>query len=681
MPRPLVLLTRRYAVVAVVATWAPCPWAADGQLEENLFFSDLPTVLTASRLPQPLNEAPGAVTVIDREFIKATGYRNLARILRLVPGMQIGQERGGSQWVTYHGLSGTNPSEMQVLIDGRSVYSPANYGSVDWASLPVTVDEIERIEVVRGSNPVTYGANAFLGVINIITRHASDEPVSKLSVAVGAPAVTDLGGSVSGQLGAMSLRMNIQHQHDAGFADLYDSRDMNLLRLRGDYRLSATDELNMHITVGQSEKGLGYADSVNHNNDLRTQYSENYSLHTQWTHAPSAREERTVHFYHNSESISENWTALGNPVLPWYPDGLIVPIDMKRRASRDHLEWQQRQIWDMTLQGVWGIEGRRDEVHAPLLYAGRDSVVTSLFRTFANLEWKFAPKWQLTTGSALEKYDGEPLHVAPRAFLNWQIGPGDTLRAGYARAWAQRPTFEKEGNVKTYEARTGVLVAEPYVGNPDLYQPRVDSVELGYLGRFRPMSGSLDVRLFRERIHGFIYRQAIVSSASPLLDSAEDSAQYVNSANPVTLVGVEYQLKLKPWAGANVMASHTLINTRSVGDTLKYRVAPYSGSLSWQQGWGGGWSSMLTGLRMGPLAGGDGMVPIYGYVGRPYTTFDARIAHAVRVGGHKVEYSFNAINLGERHQEIADRSEQSVLGDYAANRVSPMVYLGLAIEL
>ncbi|MDP3038059.1 MAG: TonB-dependent receptor plug domain-containing protein, partial [Rhodocyclaceae bacterium] len=87
--------------------------------EEDPFLADLPIVLTPSRLQQPQNEAPAAVTVIDRALIKATGYRDIPRLLRLVPGMQIGQERGSRHWVTYHGMGNDYPSWMQVLIDGR----------------------------------------------------------------------------------------------------------------------------------------------------------------------------------------------------------------------------------------------------------------------------------------------------------------------------------------------------------------------------------------------------------------------------------------------------------------------------------------------------------------------------------------------------------------------------------
>jgi len=647
---------------------------------EEAYFEDLPTVLSASRLSQPLNEAPGAVTVIDRAFIKATGYRNLARIFRLVPGMQVGQERGNSNWVTYHGLSTTYPSEMQVLIDGRSVYSPASFGGVDWQSLPITVDDIERIEIVRGSNPVTYGANAFLGVINIITRHSADPAERHVELNAGSPGILDLKAGTSGNVAGASWTLNALRKRDSGFEDMHDSSETQILSARSDYRFSSRDEVSVRFAASNGDKQSGYPSSVNSNNASHESHSENYTIHTQWSHTPQAGNEWLFHYYRNQERITERWNALG-PVSTAFPGGPVVPIDLDRRAVRNHIEAQNRRVLSHSVQAVWGAEGRRDEVHAPYLYAGRDPIITQMARFFGNAEWKFARNWQLNSGAALEQYESEPLHFAPRLFLNWQASRSDTFRAGVARAWTQRPTFEKEGDVRATEQHSGVLIQQPYQPNADLRQPRIDSLEAGYLGRFRPMASSLDVRVFRERITDFIYRRARRSSLDPLINTPADSAQYVNSRDPLILTGVEYQLKWSPWKGADWMFNHSLIRSQTE-PALRNRVAPYTASLAWRQDWGAGWTSMLTGIRMGPLAGGDGMVPIYSYIAPAYTTFDARIAWRQRLASAKrIEYSLNAINLGERHQEIADRSQQSVYGSEPANQVSPMVYFAIALEL
>jgi len=138
--------------------------------DEAIYFSDLPVVASVSRLPQRLADAPTAVTVIDRDIIKASGARDLNDIFRLVPGFQTYPNTTESARVSYHGMGeGDYAPRVQVLVDGRSMYSPLFGGGVNWAVLPVALEDIERIEVVRGTNAVSYGSNAFLGVINIIT--------------------------------------------------------------------------------------------------------------------------------------------------------------------------------------------------------------------------------------------------------------------------------------------------------------------------------------------------------------------------------------------------------------------------------------------------------------------------------------------------------------------------------
>ena len=133
------------------------------------YFGELPVVLSASRLVQTVDEAPAAVTILDQDTIRASGARNIAELFRLVPGFQVGYQNGHEPTVTYHGLADAYARRLQVMIDGVSVYSPI-YGGVDWNLLPIGVDDIERIEVVRGPNGASFGANAFSGMVNIITR-------------------------------------------------------------------------------------------------------------------------------------------------------------------------------------------------------------------------------------------------------------------------------------------------------------------------------------------------------------------------------------------------------------------------------------------------------------------------------------------------------------------------------
>ncbi|MCZ7653087.1 MAG: Plug domain-containing protein [Rhodocyclaceae bacterium] len=94
----------------------------------------------------PLADAPGAVTIIDRDLIKASGAREVVDLLRLVPGFQVGAAYSSTPAVAYRGLADEYSRHVQVLVDGRSVYSPYFLGSITWNSLRLSLDDIERIE-------------------------------------------------------------------------------------------------------------------------------------------------------------------------------------------------------------------------------------------------------------------------------------------------------------------------------------------------------------------------------------------------------------------------------------------------------------------------------------------------------------------------------------------------------
>lgn len=673
------LLPHQRTLLAALAGALPLQLAlaADslrGAGAEMPFFEELPTVLSASRLPQALNEAPGSVTILDREFIRATGYRDVARLLRLVPGMQVGQERGHSQWVTYHGLGSDYPTEIQVLIDGRSVYAPSSFGGVDWSALPLTIQEIERIEVVRGTNSNAYGANAFLGVINIITRHSHQDRGASGQVNVGNHGITDTHASWTGGSDGLGVRLSAAQTRDNGFTGVRDSRHSQTLSLRSDYRINARDELTLRAGYNHIERDQGYPDSTFGNNAERATASEGSTIHLTWRRTVADDEEWLVSLYRNHEFGIDRWLAAGLG----YTD---VPLNRNRSANRTNIELQHRFALDPQARLVWGLESRRDQTAAPFLFAGGNPAPMNLYRAFSNLDWRITPDWALNLGGLLEKNGNVAAQFIPRAFINWQASPTDTFRAGYARAWQQRNLFDIYGDVRAYNPRApGELLAWPYQPNPNLQVPRVDTVELGYLGRFHTLDSTLDVRIFSERITDFVIRRTATTGNTIL---PLPSSQFINLSSPVVLRGIEYQIRTKPRAGTELLLSHTIIHRRTDDPEVAKRTAPYSASLTWLQDYGHGWTSTASVLRMGPLAGGYGYVPGCDYSARPYASLDMRIARAFRLDGRKVEAALNGINLGSNHQEIADRSEQCLQANPAnpVNPASSMGWLSLAMEL
>lgn len=128
--------------------------------EADPFFGAIPMVLTASRLAQSPLDAPAPVTVIDREMIVASGFNEIHDLLRLAPGFLVADHPDGPPAVASHGLGDAHARRIKVMVDGRTINSPL-WGNVIWDNLPLRVDDVERIEVVRGPNGAAYGVNAF----------------------------------------------------------------------------------------------------------------------------------------------------------------------------------------------------------------------------------------------------------------------------------------------------------------------------------------------------------------------------------------------------------------------------------------------------------------------------------------------------------------------------------------
>lgn len=671
--------------ICLSAAGGPAIGEVGRDVDETLWLQELPVVLTPSRLPRSQQDAPAAVSVIDRDLIAATGYPDLPRLFRLVPGMQVGQERANTQWVTYHGLSNDFPSEMQVLIDGRSIFSPAAFGGVDWTTRPISLSEIERIEVVRGTDPVGFGTNAFLGVINIITQPTAITRSVNLSATAG-----DLGQRAAHASGAFptssgGIRLVGEARRDHGFADLHDGSQSAQASLTIDHRLGLHDELRGRLAYRRGERDAGYSDSIFGNNALRTDRYRVSTAHLQWRHNDTADSDWLVNLYRNHDFIRDEWAAQTNDGdLPGRP-ATRVPLNRNRDSVRTGVEVQRRSPFSETLGAVWGGELRRDTLDAPFFFFAQGEQRDVLRRGFASVEWAPSRQWRHHAGILAEKVSDDRLRWAPRLFVNWQPNAQHTVRAGHSRAWRQRNQFEVRGDIRAIDPQDGQLLVQPYQPNPALRRARIDSTEVGWLARLPVARGVFDLRVFNERIRDFIVRESVTvdpaAPGAPLLGGIIPPSRYVNMGTPVTLRGLEYELRLKPAEDTVWQVTHTLIDRRTDDSAVRERTAPYTASLTWIERWAGNWQTTLTVLRQGPLAGGDGFVPGFRYVAKPYTTLDARIAWRAERQARTLEIALLGTNLGGRHQEVSDRSEQFLHPDHPVNETSPAIALTVQFGL
>jgi iron complex outermembrane receptor protein len=233
------------------------PRAEEGGAEDD-YFGALPVVLTVSRLAQPLSDTPGAVTVLDRDKIRRSGARDVADLMRMVPGYMVAGWNGANPNAAYHAPVDEYGTRNLVLIDGRSVYSPFYLGNTNKGMLGVMLEDIERIEVLRGSNSAAYGANAMFGVINIVTRHSGDTHGAEVVVAGGNDGLADVRARVGWGNDAASFRLSTGRRADHGYRNAFDDMVLRQTHFRADLRPSVSDDMLVEAGGTEFSGGEGF---------------------------------------------------------------------------------------------------------------------------------------------------------------------------------------------------------------------------------------------------------------------------------------------------------------------------------------------------------------------------------------------------------------------------------------
>jgi iron complex outermembrane receptor protein len=217
-------------------------------------------VVSAGREVERLADVAAPVFVITRDDIARTGVRSLPEILRLAPGVDVARLSAGRWAVGVRGDTGRFSNKLQVLVDGRSIYSPL-FSGVLWETQQVPLGEIERIEIIRGPAGAVWGANAVNGVINIITRPA-DGGGRAARVEAGAEGSLRLGlragAMLDGDAGGWRAHAQVERQGASDAPEGGEARDAARAAtagLRLERRIDARTRLDLQAQIEQSRVG------------------------------------------------------------------------------------------------------------------------------------------------------------------------------------------------------------------------------------------------------------------------------------------------------------------------------------------------------------------------------------------------------------------------------------------
>ena len=493
----------------------------------ELWEQDIPIVLSATRLKQKQSEAPASITIIDKQMIQGLGIRKLVEVLRLVPGIQVGFVSGNTPAVGYHGLTDDNSRRLQVLVDGRSVYQQA-LSRILWEDLPLSIENISRIEVIRGPNTATYGANSYMAIINIITDHPSDNLGWNVLYRNGQRGVNDASVNWAGATENLEYRINVSHKSDNGFdlardgiSSRYDSQTGNALEFDG-YRQQAESTYRLKLGYKDNHRQMpgNNSNSIpDHNLKNRLGYIQfNYSSHI------NENRERKIQAYFNSSRITEGWNvciprlfltnelfslysldagyaqslidalSTGNPPpAPTSPEVAVLAGQVFNRAITDgatvtcgdanqniieqrfDIEWEETIRLNQDMRLVGGVNFRHDRTRSETFFAGKQS--KQIARLFTHYEWKITPATILNTGANVEYDSVAGTEISPRIALTHHINEHHTFRAITALATRTPDLFEESASF-SYRVRNLI---------PNLPAPST-SVPSG--------NGSLDSALF-----------------------------------------------------------------------------------------------------------------------------------------------------------------------------------------
>ena len=465
---------------------------------EDSYFQELPVVLTASRLAQPLSEAPSAMTVIDRKMIKASGFRTVPELMRLVPGMYVGFADANRPVVSLHGSADEYAHRMQVLIDGRSAYLPP-FGGVHWADLPLQTEDIERIEVVRGPSSASHGTNSFYGVINIITRDALDQHGGSVSVTKGQ--ASDVSARYGNTMEQLEYRVSVGYRSDRGLDNvvLHDHNATRLFNFRGNYHLNAADSFDVQLGSSNGVYGLGITGRPE--DAFRETTAKSDFQQISWLHVWPASDETKLTYSHATRSSVDPYLCIDSQVCQGNIPGTPIAQGFTRQevySQRNELELQNTHQLGDSNRLVWGAGIRRDDADFPL-FLGHPYTV-SPWQMFAHDEWHITPAIVLNVGTMFEDNGMGSKNNSPRASLNYHLTPQHTLRIGVSTA-TRSPVMSE-----AFIAANNTIWGGAYVPPVSPLSPeKVLSKEIGYLGEFRSLGVTVDARAYVDQVSGIIW--------------------------------------------------------------------------------------------------------------------------------------------------------------------------------
>jgi len=444
------------------AASAKDPNVADPEFDEILSrdISDL-TVTSVAKRQQRLNDTAAAIYVITQEQLRRSGIYSIPEALRLVPGMQVAKISADKWAISSRGFNSNLNNKLLVLIDGRAIYTPV-FSGVYWGDQSTSINDIDRIEVIRGPGASLYGANAVDGVINIITKSAEDTQGELLSATATAKGNGIYEARHGGKIGEKSFYRAYGQYYDgdtwyrerAGFRTDGKIRDNDSFTFQGD---AYTGE--QKITSMLPTPTTPFRQTVRTGDDA---YGGN--ILGRWNRKISSSSDLSVQSYLDHYSRNE--------------------ANAEQHVSTADIQLQNSIKFNERNNFVWGGGGRLyyQELNGSFAASFNDRYdIHEIFNVFAQDEYAIVPdKLFFTAGSKFEYNDFSGFEVQPSARLAWHPTGNQTVWGAISRAVRTPSSIEKDVSLAA-AVTPGAPPNEVRVfGNPQQKSEELIAYELGH---------------------------------------------------------------------------------------------------------------------------------------------------------------------------------------------------------
>jgi iron complex outermembrane receptor protein len=447
-------------------------------------------VTSASRKEQTLSRTASAIYVITSEEIARSGATNVPDLLRMVPGVQVAQMTANTWAISIRGFNSRYSNNVLVLIDGRTVYS-SSFGGVFWDQTELPLEDIDRIEVIRGPGGTVWGANAVNGVINIITKSSKVTKGGLISVGGGSEdlaSTTIRYGDGIGQSGSYRLFGNYFQRADLPLPGSTTSGEDGWSRIHGGFR-SDWDLSKRDLLTFQGDLFYNRESETVFTTLIPTPFTRSFAqsfdvgggnLLGRWKRSSPGGSETSLQVYYDQYRRTE----LGIPETD-----KTLDVDFQ-----NHLTTQGRH------DVVWGVGFRSADISlAPghfisFIPPARDE---NLFSTFIQDEIRLTNSLWLTAGSKFEHNRFTGFEYQPSVRLAWLPTRETTLWVAASRAIRQpvRQDADISTDLATFPLAANITEQVVLMGNPSLKAPAVHEFEAGYRSQLTKRL-SLDVTGF-----------------------------------------------------------------------------------------------------------------------------------------------------------------------------------------